>query len=493
VQEYLKRLLRTSAAYQASDLVSKAIAVFTLPLYTRYLTPGDYGAAETLLTGVILWSIFLRLGLGEAFVRFYFNDTDPARRLRIARLTTGSVMVTTTAVAVAAALLADPLSQLVLGFRDAPLMQIAVLGLWAFTNLEVAYSLLRVDERARAYVTASLINVSLSVSLTVILVVAADERARGLLAGNFLGSTLVLLGLWWYQRDRVGLRVRWRELGPMFRFGLPTVPADAGVYALNVIDRAFLFRTQSHAAAGLYALAVKLATVVTVAVRGFQYAWPPLAYSVTEDDQAGRLYALVATYYVLATGLVVCAVALLGRWAVRLLAAPSFYGAYRALPWLALGWALYGLFLVLVVVAGRARVTTRNFPAALAGLVVNVVLLVTLVPALGIAGAGIALCGAYLAMLVTMHLLTRNLFRVEFQWGRMGRLVAVLAAAGVGGELLLPPDGWVGLSARLGVLALVPVALWATGFFVAEETARARALLSSLRSRRPPGASAGGI
>jgi len=486
VLDYLKRLARTSAAYQASDLLSKAIAVFTLPLYTRHLTPEDYGAAETLLTGVILWSIFLRLGLGEAFVRLYFDDTDRNRRDRLARLATGSVMITTTVVALVAAALAEPLSELVLGFPDAPLMQIAVLGLWAFTNLEVAYSLLRVDERARAYMTASLINVTLSVGLTVMLVVVAGERARGLLAGNFAASTVVLLGLWFHQRHRIALRVPWRDLAPLLRFGLPTVAADASVYALNVIDRGFLFRTQSHAAAGLYALAVKLATVVTVAVRGFQYAWPPLAYSVAEDEQATRLYALVATYYVLATGLVVTGVALLGRWAVRLLAAPSFYGAYRALPWLALGWALYGLFLVLVVVAGRARVTTRNFPAALAGLIVNVGLLVWLVPVVGIAGAGIALCGAYLAMLVAMYLLTRNLFPVAFQWGRLAHLVAVLGAAAVGGELLLPSRGAPGLMARIVLLGLVPVVLWLTGFFATEEVARLRSLLAERRARRSP-------
>ena len=53
----------------------------------------------------------------------------------------------------------------------------------------------------------------------------------------------------------------------------------------------------------------------------------------------------MTTYYVLATGVVVAGVALLGRWIVRLLAAPQYFGAHAALPWLALGWALYGLYL----------------------------------------------------------------------------------------------------------------------------------------------------
>ena len=75
-------------------------------------------------------------------------------------------------------------------------------------------------------------------------------------------------------------------LRPLLRFGVPTVPADATVFALNVVDRAYLLRAQSAAAAGLFALSVKLATAVIVAVRGFQLAWPPLAYSITDDDRA---------------------------------------------------------------------------------------------------------------------------------------------------------------------------------------------------------------
>ena len=275
--------------------------------------------------------------------------------------------------------------------------------------------------------------------------VFAGQGARGLLLGNFGASALVVLGLWWVLRRRFSLRARLDDLRAMLRFGLPTVPADASVYALQVADRFYLFRVYSHSAAGLYAVAIKLATVVFVAVRGFQYAWPPLAYSIESDEEAARLYSLVTTYYALATGVVVCAVALLGRWMVRLLAAPAFFGAHRALPWLALGWALYGLYLVFVVIAGRARVTSRNFPAAAAGLAVNVALLLLLVPrsgaGLGIAGAGIALCGAYVAMLAVMYLLTRSLFRVGFEWRRLAQLAAILAGVAVSGELLLPTNG----------------------------------------------------
>ena len=484
---YLKRLVTTGAAYQFGDILAKGLALLTLPLYTHHLAPQAYGAAESLLTAVILSSILLRVGIGEAFIRFYFDDDDPERRARIARTATAAVAWTTTVAAVAAVAAAGPLSRLLLSFEDPLLLDCAVLGLWAFTNLEMAYAQLRVDERGRVYVLASAANVTMTVAFTIALVVFAGEGARGLLLGNFAASTVVVLALWWVLRARFSLRVRRADLRAMLRFGLPTVPADASVYALQVADRFYLYRSYSHGAAGVYSVAIKLATVVFVAVRGFQYAWPPLAYSIESDEEAGRLYSLVTTYYALATGVVVCAVALLGRWMVRLLAAHQYFNAYRALPWLALGWALYGLYLVFVAIAGRARVTSRNLPAALAGLLVNVALLVLLVPGsgagLGIAGAGVALCGAYATMLVVMYALTRTLFRVGFEWPRLVGLVTILAVVALSGELLLPDHGALGLLSRLAWLALVPVLLLGTHFFHPHEREGARALLADGRRR----------
>jgi O-antigen/teichoic acid export membrane protein len=332
VRDYLKRLVTTGAAYQFGDILAKGLALITLPLYTRYVSTKGYGAAESLLTAVILASILLRAGIGEAFIRFYFDDDDQARRDRIARTAIAAVVWSTTIASLVAVAFSADLSKLLLGYRDPQLIDCAILGLWAFTNLEMAYAQLRVDERTRVYVYASGANVMMSVAFTVALVVFAGQGARGLLLGNFGASALVVLGLWFLLRRRFSLRVNRADLSGMLHFGLPTVPADASVYALQVADRFYLLRVYSESSAGLYSVALKLATVVFVAVRGFQYAWPPLAYSIESDEEAARLYSLVTTYYVLATGVVVCGVALLGRWMVRLLAGPEFFGAYKALP-----------------------------------------------------------------------------------------------------------------------------------------------------------------
>ncbi|MGI8428574.1 MAG: lipopolysaccharide biosynthesis protein [Solirubrobacteraceae bacterium] len=484
---YLKRLVSSLAAYHVADVVSKLIAVLLLPVYTRYINPDGYGVVELLATGVILISILVRFGMIEAFLRFYFTDTDPERRDALVRRAAGLLLVSTTVAAAVLGAGADPLSKLVLSHRDPGTFLVAVLGLWAFTNLELAYALLRVQERLRAYAIASLVNVGLTIAASVVLVVGFGLGPRGLLLGNYGASTLVLIALWWTMRARLRARSRRRTaegFSALLRFGLPTVPAEASVYALSIVDRYYIYHHASHRLAGLYSIAIKLAGSVAFIVRAFQYAWPPLAYSVTDEAQAARLYGLVTTYYLLVSGWVVAGLALLGRWILRLLASPGFFGAYRALPWVALGWAMYGLWVVFLVIAGRAKVTTRNFPASLAGLAANVVLIVVLVPTLGIAGAGIALCGAYVVMLAIMHLLTRRVFPVNFEWRRLSQLVMVIGGAATAGELLLPTRGLLGFLTRAGVFVAIPLVLLATRFAHPQELGQARALLSRARSSR---------
>jgi O-antigen/teichoic acid export membrane protein len=227
---YLRRLVRSLAAYQVADVVSKFIAVLLLPVYTRYIAPAGYGIVELLANGVILISILVRFGMIEAFLRYHFAEVDEQRRDALARRAVTFTLLATTCAAVVLGVFAGPLSRLVLSHRDVPTFLVAVLGLWSFTNLELAYGMLRVNERVRAYATASLINVGLTVAASLVLVVGLGDGARGLLLGNYGATTVVLLGLWWTMRHRLVARTPsgraggGQRLSTLLRFGLPTVP-----------------------------------------------------------------------------------------------------------------------------------------------------------------------------------------------------------------------------------------------------------------------------
>jgi O-antigen/teichoic acid export membrane protein len=491
---YLRRLATTGAAYTAASILSKVIAVALLPLYTRYLTPADYGAAEILFAAVVLASIVVRLGLIEAILRFYYQeDEDPDAIVAgsFAGLfwlsTLGALLLLPFAGPLSEALL-DP-SELPPGVSGSELVRIAIGGLWVLTMWEFMLTLFRLEERARAFFLTTILNVLAAITLTAVLVVGFEEGARGLLLGSYAVGGVFVAGLIVWQRSRLSLRFDPRLLRRLFRFGTPTMPAEVSLYLLNFVDRLIIVRSLGLAEAGLYSLAVKFAQAVNVLVRGFQLAWPPLAYSIRDDEEARRAYATIVTLFVSGCAFVVTGMWLFSRWIVRALAAPEFFDSYEAIGLISTAVTLYALYLVLVVILGRTGRTEFNLPAAIGALVTNVALNLVLVPAMGISGAGLALVASYLVVLGLMYVFTQRLFPVPYEWGRLLRVMSTVAVLVGVAELALPTSGAIGLLLRAVLFAAYPLLLLATGFFTPGERvwlAKLRqpgAVLASLRAQ----------
>jgi O-antigen/teichoic acid export membrane protein len=475
VFEYLRRLATTGAAYTASSVLSKLIAVFLLPIYTHYLTPSDYGAAEVMLASVIAASIVVRLGIIEAILRFYYLAGE--RPQAVVATGFASLFWGATVVAALALPFAGPISTALLGHEDAGLARLAILGLWTLTMYEYALTLLRLDERARAYFGITVVNVLITVPFTVFLIVAEGERANGILLGTYGTGAAVTLWLLWRERRRLSLIPDRALLHRMFRFGLPTMPAELSLYSLNFIDRIILARLAGLGEVGLYALAVKFAQAMQVLARGLQLAWPPLAYSIRDDDEARRVYSGIFTWFAAVLAFAAAGLWLESRWIVRLLAAPDFFPSYQAVGLLATGIGLYALYLAMVVILGRTGRTEFSFPATIAAVATNVALNLILVPSHGIVGAGLALVASYLIVLALMYAFTQRLFPVPYEWRRLA-LVVLAAAAIVGaGEVLLPTSGAIGLLSRGALWLAYPAILFATGFLHPEERAGLAELL----------------
>ena len=480
---YLRRLATTGAAYTAASILSKVIAVVLLPLYTRYLTPADYGAAEVMFAAVVTASIVVRFGLIEAVLRFYYVEGEDPRRV-VSSSFAALFWLSTVAVVVLMPF-AKPISEALLDGSPAEMArisatqlgQISIAGLWVLTMSEFLLTMFRLEERARAYFVTTILNVLGTIALTVVLVVGVGDGARGLLLASYgagAATVLILIALQWRS---LSLRFDRALLRRLLRFGLPTMPAEVSLYALNFVDRLIIVRSLGLTEAGLYSLAVKFAQAVNVIVRGFQLAWPPLAYSIRDDDEARRAYATIVTLFTAGCAFVVTGMWLFSRWIVRLLAAPEFFASYKAVGLISTAVTLYALYLVLVVILGRTGRTEFNLPATLAALVANVALNLLLVPPLGIVGAGLALVASYVVVLVLMYAFTQRLFPVPYEWGRLAK-VTLASAALVGlAELLVPTAGIAGFLGRAVLLAAYPLALYASRFFTPGE----RAWLSRLR------------
>ncbi|HSI98353.1 MAG TPA: oligosaccharide flippase family protein [Gaiellaceae bacterium] len=473
----LRRLGKHSAIYGLGGLVQRILAVLLLPLYTRYLSPSDYGKVETLIALTTVTGIVLRFGITSAFFRFYFDSPEPERRRLVLRTSFWFTMTMATAGFVAGLLLSGEIAALLFGSADdRELVAAAFVGLWAGMNYEQLMSLFRVEERSTAFVSASLANVLLTIGATLILVVALDKGPIGVIVGNFTGTLLVYAALVGYRREQLGLQLDRSLLREMNRFGVPLMPTALFLWTTNFSDRLFLVRLADTTEVGLYSVGVRIASAMVLILTAFRMAWPAFAYSIEDDREARRTYAFVLTYLVLLTTWVATGLALLSPWLVDWITAPAFTTSSRVVGPLAFAAVAFGAYIVVAIGVGRARRTQFNWVVTGAAAVVNVALNLLLIPPYGMMGAAIATVAAYATMFVGMAWWAQRIYRVPYQWRRVATAAGAGVALVVAGKL-----AEVGLPAAVALALVYPLALLPLGFYLPAER---RAIGARLRLAR---------
>ena len=473
----LKRLGRHSAIYGLGGLVSRILAVLLLPLYTRYLSPSDYGVVETLIALTTVVGIALSAGIGSAFFRFYFDSNEPAARRRVLRTSFWFIMAVATLGLVVGVAFAGELSQFLFGTtKDSKLVAASFVGLWAGMNWAQLTNLFRVEERSVAFVSASVANILVTVGATLILVVALDKGPIGVIVGNFTGTLAVYSVLVFYRREQLGLEFDRKLLRQMNRFGLPLVPSALFLWVTNFSDRIFLAKLADTHEVGLYSVGVRIASAMVLMLTAFRLAWPAFAYSIEDDREARRTYGFVLTYLVLVATWMATTLALLSPWIVKWITAPAFESASRVVGPLAFSAVAFGGYIVVAIGVGRARRTQFNWVVTGAAAIVNIALNLILIPPYGMMGAAIATIAAYTTMFVGMSWWSQRIYRVPYQWRR------VTTAIGTG--LLVVAIGKFA-EANLAVSALLalayPLALLPFGFYMPSER---RAIGARLRLAR---------
>ncbi len=464
----LKRLAKHSAIYGLGGLVSRVLAILLLPLYTRYLSPSDYGAIETLVAASAVLVTLLRAGISSAFFRFYFDAEDDTGRTRVVRTAFWFTMTMSTAALIAGLAVAGPISQLLFSSGDrAGLVRAAFIGLWAQMNFEQITSLFRVEERSLQFAVASISNVLITIVMTIVLVVGFNQHALGVIVGNFIGTLAVYIVLLAYRRYQLGLEFDRRLLREMNRFGLPLVPAAIFLWGINFSDRLFLVRYVGQDEVGLYSIGVRLASAIVFLQFAFRTAWPAFAYSIKSDDEAKQTYAWVLTYLVLITCWISLALGVLSPWLARLLTKPEFYGGARVVSLLAFAGVAFTAYTVVAIGVGRARKTQFNWVVTGVAAALNIGMNFVLVPRYGMIGAAISTAAAYSAMFVLMTLNAQRVFPAPYQWRRVATAAGVAVALDVTGE-------WagVGLGVAVALVIAYPVALGALGFYSPGERRR---------------------
>jgi O-antigen/teichoic acid export membrane protein len=329
------------------------------------------------------------------------------------------------------ALLAGPLTRLLLG-AEAPRSWVVLaaadvyLGTFAFVPL----NLLRIEERPGLFSAFSVGRHAANAALKVWLVLAGLGVA-GVLWSDLLATGLFAVALLPRLRGRVAWTFSPTLLREALAFGLPKVPHGLLVQVQNLADRKILDLFVARAEVGVYSMAYNFGQGVKLASSAFEPAWGPFIYAEVRRPDAPRTLARVISPAFAAFVGAGLAVAVLGRELLTLMTTknPAFREGAPVIPVVAAAYVLHGVFLLTSVGIGIAR-QARYYPlVTLAAASANVAGNFILIPRFGMMGAAWATVLSYAVMALVGLVLSRRLYPIPFETGRLLRLAGAAGLA----------------------------------------------------------------
>ncbi|BBK44975.1 hypothetical protein STVA_49950 [Allostella vacuolata] len=184
-----------------------------------------------------------------------------------------------------------------------------------------------------------------------------------------------------------------RELGQLVRFA---APLQVGVVVQLVnerLDQLLIARLLTPTDLGLYVAAMAVAAIPSIpAVTLANVAYPRIA-GVVEAADRGPVVERYVRLSVALAGAIAVALLLAADRLVMLLYGPAFAPAVPILAWYAAGAVALAARAVLAQAVKASGYPGRAMRAELAGLAVNVALLLLLLPQVGVVGAAVAYAG----------------------------------------------------------------------------------------------------
>lgn len=412
----LRQALGHSAQYGAASLVSRAASLLIVPIYTRVLTPSDYGQLDLLVAFGSLVQLTAALEVSQGLARHYADaDSTDDRRILASTSLWFSIAAYTAFLALAIAL-ATPLSELVVG-RSAPTLIVAA-GIWIFTGglLYLILNQLRWMLDPRGYAIASVLGSVASIGFSVALVVAGQLGVVGVLLGGAIGNVLGLGIAFIQARSVYALAFSFERLRQMLSFSLPLVPSGIAVFVTLYVDRIAISRLMTTADVGLFGIGYRLAAITSLLIIGFQAAITPIVYQRYREPEApAQLAAVFRAFVAVALGLSL-GLAMFADEIMRIFTTPPFYGSAAVVPLLAPALVLSGMY-VLAPGLAIARRTGWIALVSVGGALLNTILNLLFIPVLGIQGAALATFTGAASMFAAYMILSQRLYPVPHRWG----------------------------------------------------------------------------
>jgi len=450
----VRRVGKDTVLYGISTVIARIASVALLPVYTRYLTPADYGLIQLLELAAEVAGILFVAGTRSGMLRFYYRTNDTAERNSV--VSTTFLLEGTMALVGAMVLFAGAdlvWKTMLAGEGRALFVQIAAVNFFLGTLHNVPFTYLQAEQRAAAYTTTLVFKLVLQICFNLLLLVWLDMGVQGMLISSVIVNALIAVGTVTWMLRRTGIHPKWSIVRDLRRYGIPYQLTSAGGFILTFGDRFFLQRFQGATQVGLYALAYQFGFLLYQLGAGpFLRAWIPERHKGhtkprderNRDTQQGFLF-LNLFLMTMAVGIAVGA-----RPAIRILTEQSYHSAATLVPLITVAYVLHSWVEAVKFGIDVAERTIYYTYASWAATLVVLGGYLLLIPSLGALGAVLATIAAFILRFAMTLYWAQSMTPLEYGWGRIARLT-LLATVCVGATLIRTPSS---IAADLIVAAL---------------------------------------
>lgn len=420
-----------AATYAVGNVVRRLVGFLMLPIYTRFLSPADYGVVGLLIFAVSLLEPIFGARLGWAIPKFYFDAPDARSRRTVIWGALAFTGIASLISLLALVTFRGVGSELLFGSRK----YAVELGLFSITLLSqpiesAGMTYIRLRERSRLFLAFSMSKLVMQLALNLLLVVYWRLGVIGVVLSTVSASILLGIGTTVYVAVHEAPAFDWQMTRRMVQFCWPMwLSALAGLY-IGSSGAVYLRAFDSLSDVGRLQLALRFATAVGMLVWApfFQH-WEPMSFQYYKEANGKRKFqvAFVAMSALLFAGGL--GVSIFSAPVIKVMSTKSFYAAAAVVPILTLGFVLNSLrsfFNFSFMATGHTKI--RSLTQYVTALIITIAY-VTLVPTFGLVGAACAQCLAFAASFVYVRHLSRRYYDPEIKLAPTGAflLIAVVA------------------------------------------------------------------
>lgn len=400
-----KKLVSNTFIFAVGTFSSKLLVFLLMPFYTRVLTSEQYGTVDLIMqTGNLLLPI-VTLGITNAVIRFTLDSNFK----RTTIFTTGAL---TLLFGLLVLFLFTPLINNISTFSGYGYL------LFTFVFMSTIKGLISHFTRARQFVKLYSLDGILSTITTIFFTVlflayfkmGINGYILAIVVSDFLSivflGTVISIKKYFKVKD-----VKKTVVKEMLGYSIPLIPTNIFWWIINVSDRFIIFSLIDASANGLYAVAYKIPTFITLISSIFLDAWQLSA--VTEKEGRSRFFSNIFNMYKSIIFIAISGLIMFCKLFTKLLVSDNFFESYQYVPILliATGFSCMVSFLGSIYMLYKKSVL--SLITIIVGAILNIVLNIYLIPIFGVHGAAFSTFLSFFVVFIIRLINTKRFIRLN--------------------------------------------------------------------------------